>query len=212
MQWQTWISQISGSFDPRTALFLFAICGLGEFIVSVPYALESIWLLAGYQLGHGVLSPLGLMGLWLAAQCGRQTGNLALFYIARLSSSPFSGLYRKLTNSRFWPKAKINNRLLGRINVTSPFSLAYGRLLGLRFPLTIILALKNKIASAMTGVLLSSIIWDAIYITLGATIGKTVKIQPVQMLIASVAGLTLLYLIVFLARLLYRRLQPARQN
>lgn len=171
MHLEAFLSQITGNFDPRTALFLFAICAIGEFIVSIPYALESIWLLAGYQLGSGVLSPLGFMGLWLAAQSGRQTGTLALFFVARVGSSPLAGFYRKITNSRFWPKIQINNKLLSRINLTSPFSLAYGRLLGLRFPLTIMLALKNKLRSAMTGVLISSIVWDAIYIILGATIG-----------------------------------------
>ena len=203
------ILQLTTNFDPRTAAFLFVICALGEFIVAVPYVLESIWLLAGYQLGAGVLSPLGLIGLWAAAQCGRQTGTLALYSILRLGSSPMSRLYNKLTKLRFWPKVSTNNKLLSRINLTSPFSLAYGRLVGLRFPLTIILALKKKLPSAMGGVLLSSIVWDAIYLILGATVGRTAALKPIQLLLVSIGGLTLLYLLVFIVRRLIKRFQPA---
>jgi len=206
------ILQLTANFDPRTAAFLFVICMMGEFVVSVPYVLESMWLLAGYQLGAGVLSPLELIGLWLAAQCGRQTGTLALYFIIRVGSSPMAGLYHKITNLRFWPKVRPNNKLLSRINLTSPFSLAYGRLLGLRFPLTIMLALKKKLPAAMAGVLLSSVVWDAIYLTLGATVGRTAALKPIQLLLVSIGGLTLLYLLVFIVRRLFKRLQPANQQ
>ena len=72
------LSQIVGftaTLDPRMAALLFLICAIGEFGISVPYVLESVWLLVGYQLGAGVLSPLEMVGLWLAAQCGRQAGS-----------------------------------------------------------------------------------------------------------------------------------------
>jgi membrane-associated protein len=203
--------QLNINLDPRTAALLFVICALGELLVSIPYVLESIWLLAGFQLGAGMLSPFQLIGFWLAAQCGRQAGTLSLYLITRLGSSPLARLYTKLTTSRFWPKPKINNRMLSRIDLASPFSLAYGRLVGLRFPLTIMLALKKKLGSAMAGVLLSSLVWDLIYITLGATVGRTVALKPFQMLLISLSCLTLLYAIVFLARRLIRRLQPDNQ-
>jgi hypothetical protein len=91
----------------------------------------------------------------------------------------------------------------------SPFSIAYGRLLGLRIPLTITLAVKKRLVVLPAGVLLSSVVWDAIYITLGATAGRIAVLKPVQMLFASIAGLTLLYLVVFIVRRLLRRIQPA---
>jgi membrane-associated protein len=203
------IPQLTASFDPRTAAFLYAICAIGELGVSVPYILESVWLLAGYQLGAGVLSPVHLVGFWLAAQAGRQTGTMALYFITRLSSSPLARLYRKITSSRFWPKTPLNNNVLKRINLSSSFSLAYGRLVGLRFPLTIMLALQKKLAPVLTGVLLSSLVWDGIYITLGATVGRTAVLKPAEMLLASIATLTLLYLVMFLARRLFKRAQPA---
>jgi membrane protein DedA with SNARE-associated domain len=210
-QFLSQVLQLTANFDLRTAAFLFLICAIGELWVGVPYILESVWLLAGYQLGTGVLSPLHLTGLWLAAQCGRQAGSLGLYGIARMGSSPLAKLYQKCTSSRFWPKKKLNTQALSHINFTSPFSIAYGRLVGLRFPLTFILAYKKKLAAAMLGVLLSSIVWDAVYITLGATVGRTTALKPIQMLLVSVAGLTLLYLLVFIVRRLFKRSQPESQ-
>ncbi len=132
-----------------------------------------------------------------------------MYSVVRLSSSPLARLYKKCTSSRFWPKVPVNTRLFSRINLTSPFSIGYGRLVGLRLPLTIMLAFKKKLTAALLGVLLSSLVWDAIYIILGATVGRTAVLKPVQMLLASIAGLTLLYLVVFIARRLWRRSKPA---
>lgn len=200
--------QLTASLDPRTAAFLFIICAIGEFGMSIPYVLESVWLLMGYQLGAGVLSPVHLLGLFLASQCGRQIGSIGLYNVARLGATPLTRLYYKYRSSRFWPKVPLNSRVVNRINFTSPFSVAYGRLFGLRIPVTITLAIKKSLATLQVGVLLSSIVWDGIYIALGATVGRTTALKPVQMLLASVVGLTLLYLVTYVARRFLRRPQP----
>jgi membrane protein DedA with SNARE-associated domain len=70
------------------------------------------------------------------------------------------------------------------------------------------LAYKKKLAAAMLGVLLSSVVWDAVYITLGATVGRTTTLKPIQMLLVSIAGLTLIYLVVFIVRRLLKRSKP----
>lgn len=207
-QFLSQILQLTANLDPRTAGFLFVICAIGEFGVSVPYVLESVWLLAGYQLGAGVLSPVHLLGLWLAAQCGRQVGAIALYNISRLGSTPLAKLYQKLKNSRFWPKIHLDSKISNRLHLTSPFSIAYGRLLGLRIPLTIMLAFKKKFMTALAAVLFSSLVFDGIYIILGATVGRAAILKPVQMLFASIAGLTLLYLVTLVVRRWLRRPQP----
>lgn len=203
------LMQLTASLDPRTAAFLFILCGLGEFGMSIPYLLESVWLLVGYQLGGGVLSPLHLFGLWLAAQCGRQLGAMGLYNVTRVGTTPVARLYQKFRHSRFWPKVSLNKRVTRHINLTSPFTIAYGRLFGLRLPLTITLAVKKRPARLLAGVILSSIMWDGVYITVGATVGRTAAVNPVQMLIGSVGGLTLLYLVTFLVRRWLKRRQPA---
>jgi membrane-associated protein len=206
------LSQIVGftaTLDPRMAALLFIICAVGEFGISVPYVLESIWLLAGYQLGAGVLSPLEMVGLWLAAQCGRQAGVVALYHVAKFGSPPLVRFYHNRRLSRFIPKALTNSGVLQRINLASPFSVAFGRLFGLRVPLTLTLAVRERPRTLSIGVLLSSLVWDAIYISLGITVGTTAAIKPVQMLFVSVAGVTLIYLVTFLVRRLKKRFQPA---
>jgi membrane protein DedA with SNARE-associated domain len=203
------ILALTSTFDLRIAALLFIICAVGELSIGIPYVLESVWLLAGYQLGAGVLSPFHLAGLWLAAQCGRQAGSFALYGAAKLGTMPLARLYQKCRGWRFWPKVSLNRKLADRINLTSPFSVAYGRLFGLRIPLTITLAVKKRIASLPVGVLLASLIWDVTYITLGATMGKTAVLKPSEMLLATVAGLTLIYLVVFAVRRLLRRHQVA---
>jgi membrane-associated protein len=193
------------------AALLFIICTIGEFGISIPYVLESIWLLVGYQLGAGVLSPLHLVGLWLAAQCGRQAGSMALYHVAKFGTTPLVRFYNKQRLSRFTSKLA-NSKVLSRINLASPFSVAFGRLFGMRIPLTLTLAVKKRQRMLSMGVLLSSVVWDTIYISLGIAVGTTTAIKPVHMFLASAAGLTLIYLITFLVRRLIRRLHPASSS
>jgi hypothetical protein len=205
------LSQIAGftaTLDPRMAILLFLICAIGEFGFSIPYVLESIWLLAGYQLGADVLSPLQMAGLWLAAQCGRQAGAVALYHVAKFGSIPLVRFYQNKRIARFIPKAVTNSGVIKRINLSSPFSIAFGRLFGLRIPLTLTLAVTKRLRTLLTGVFFSSLVWDVIYISLGVTIGTAAALKPVQMLFVSVAGVTLIYLVTFMVRLIKKRFQP----
>jgi membrane-associated protein len=204
------LSQIvafTATLDPRMATLLFVICAIGEFGISIPYVLESLWLLVGYHLGGGVLSPFHLVGLWLAAKCGRQAGSVALYHVARFGSIPLIRFYHNKRISRFIPKVMVNSGMLNRINLASPFSVGLGRLFGLRIPLTLTLGVKKSLTTLSMGVLLSSSVWDAIYISLGIAVGTTAVIKAVYMPFYSLAGLTLIYLITFIVRHLKKHLQ-----
>jgi membrane-associated protein len=74
--------------NPKIAIILFLLCAIGEIGFALPYILETLWLLAGYQLAQGNLSTLDLAYLWLVAQAGRQTGSLALYYSSVLGMVP----------------------------------------------------------------------------------------------------------------------------
>jgi membrane protein DedA with SNARE-associated domain len=204
------ILQLIANLDPRAALFLFIISAIGDFAIAIPYVMESVWLLVGYQLGSGQLSLPRLLLLWLAAQSGREVGSLALYSLARLGSSPITRLYRRVSSSRFWPK--MSPGVVKRVNLTSAFSIGYGRLLGLRVPLTILLGFQGKLWTMLLGVLVSSVIWDAVYITLGATVGRTISLKPGEMLLFSIGGLTVIYIIVIVLRRLLRKPQAATDN
>jgi len=202
------IVSFTATLDPRMAVLLFVICAIGEFGLSIPYVLESIWLLVGYQLGHGVLSPLHLAGLWLAAQCGRQVGSMALYRVARFGTPSLTKFYNKLRLSRLFYRISNKSSAINHINLSSPFSVAYGRLFGMRIPMVLVLAVKRRLGMLSLGVLLSSIVWDAIYISLGIIFGSTVAIKPTYMFLAALAGITVIYLVTFIARMLIRRARP----
>jgi len=203
------IVALAATLDPRMAALLFVICAIGEFGISIPYVLESIWLLAGYQLGADVLSPIHLLGLWVAAQCGRQVGAMALYRVGRFGSPSLVRLYHRLHLARFFSKVTAKSGAFNHINLAHPFSVAYGRLFGMRIPVALALAVKRKPGMLSLGVLLSSIAWDAAYISLGVIFGSTVAIKPVYMLLFSLAVLTIVYLVTFMVRRLIRHLKPA---
>jgi hypothetical protein len=200
------IVAFTATLDPRMAALLFVICAVGEFGISIPYVLEGVWLLTGYQLGSGVLSPLHLVGLWLAAQCGRQVGAMMLYRTARFGTPSLFRLYNKLHLARFFSRLTSKSSTFNHhVNLLSPFSVAYGRLFGMRIPVALALAIKRKPQMLALGVLLSSIVWDAAYISLGVVFGSTMVIKPVYMFLASLVGLTILYLVTFIVRRLLNR-------
>lgn len=202
------VLEFTATFDPRMAAVLFVLCAIGEFGLAIPYVLESVWLMTGYNLGAGILSPLYLAGLWLAVQCGRQLGATALYHVGRFGSIPLLRLYNNKRLPSFISRVA-QSKLLSRIKLASPFSVAFGRLLWMRIPLTLALGARRDLKTLFTGVLISSLIWDAVYILVGLTVGATAAVKPAHMLFYSLAGLTLVYLITFTVRRLIKRPQPA---
>jgi membrane-associated protein len=206
------IVSFTATLDPRMAALLFVLCSIGEFGFSIPYVLESIWLLVGFQLGHGVLSPLHLAVLWLAAQCGRQVGSMGLYRVARFGTPSLTRFYNKLRLSRFVSRIVNKSGAVNHINLSSPFSVAYGRLFGMRIPMVLVLAVKRRLGMLSLGVLLSSLVWDTLYISLGVIFGSTTAIKPSYMFLASLAGLTVIYLVTFIIRILIRRSRPVSNS
>ncbi len=63
----------------------------------------------------------------------------------------------------------------------------------------------------MLGVMISSLIWDGIYIFLGAIVGVNVTLKPFQMILYSLAGITVLYALSFAFGRL-RKLRTSRSS
>ena len=211
-----YVLSFAGTFNPKLIIFLFLICSIGEFgLFSIPYLLETIWLLSGYNLGSGVLDPYHMILLWLVAQAGRQTGAILLYYLGQFGSLPLKKLYRRYFEASISNRLSGNNampiRFFGKINYLSPFSIALGRLFGLRIPLTLTLGAKKQFRALLLGVLLASLVWDGVYILLGLAGGHT-TLKPTQMLLYSLIGLTILYLVTFTVRQLKRRLSGDSTN
>lgn len=200
-----------GTFNPKIAIFLFLICFIGDAWISVPYLLETTWLLAGYQLSNGVLSFYHLLLLILASQIGRQAGSIILFYFGRIGSIPFIKYKDRFKIGPFKDNS-IAIRMFHKIDISSPFSVAFGRLIGLRIPLALILGAKRKLKIFSLGVLISGLVFDVIYIILGSIFGTVIPLKPIYMFLLFLAVLTIIYLMSFVVRYFITQFLRKRVN
>ncbi len=187
------------------------MCLIGEAVgIFVPYLLETTWLIAGYQASKGILLFGDLILLALMAQLGRQGGALALYGFSRSGSA----LLTKYKN-RFKLQMNLSEAapfmLFRKVNLLSPFSVALGRLLWLRVPLTLVLGVKRKLKVLLIGVALSSLVYDGTYIILGAVLGTTVALEPIRVLPYLLAGVTVVYGISFAIRRLIESFARRRE-
>ncbi len=198
--------EITSTFNPKIAIILFLLCSIGEIGFTLPYILETIWLFAGYQLvrGNPPLSPTDLALIWLVAQAGRQTGSLVLYYSGVLGMSPLRRFYRRYIEPKLPKRQIIPPGITKSLSNPSPFSVAIGRLIGLRVPMALTMSARQKLSRLALGVLISSVVWDGIYLTIGATVGAAVMPKPQYMLLYSLGGLTILYLLTLGVRYLLR--------
>jgi membrane protein DedA with SNARE-associated domain len=201
MNWSGFLSQaleITSDFNLKIAIVLYLLCAIGEIGFGIPYILETIWLLAGYNLAHHKLSLSDLIMIWLVAQAGRQTGSIALYYSGVLSMAPLKKFYRRFIEPRIRSKPFIPSWIAKHLSNPSPFSVAIGRLLGLRLPVALAMSARHRLSNLALGVFISSLIWDGIYIIIGITVGNVIKTEYV--VVYSVAGLTALYILVLVVR------------
>ena len=207
-----------GTFNFSLLGFLFIICFIGEFHIAVPYLLETIWLLSGFHLGNGTLLPYQMLILWMVAQTGRQTGATTLFYMSMLGSKPLARLYKRFfsrqvseATANVNAKGGLTARVIHSMNHPTAFSVAVGRLLWLRIPLTMALGIQRRLKVLSLGVLISGLVWDGIYIVIGV-IGGHIILTPAEMVLYSLVGLTIFYGVTLLTRLLGKRLRLARER
>ena len=205
--WQAWLNQalgFAGTFSIEMVLVLLVLCIVGEGVgLSVPYLLETIWLMAGYHLVSGTLSVPQLITLLLVAQTGRQGGLLALYYSSRGGSRVFVKAAKRLKWDK--PVGKILEWRIGpKVDLLSPFAVALGRLLWMRIPLTLLLGAQNKLRPLLLGAVISSLVYDGTYIIIGAVMGRVTKLQPLQITLLFLAVLTVFWLITFTVRRLWR--------
>ena len=189
----------TSSFNLKIAILLFLLCSIGEIGFALPYVLETIWLLAGYQLGTGDLQLGELLKIWLVAQAGRQTGSLVLYYSAVLGLAPLKKVYKKYIESRLPKRQFIPASITKHLTNPNPISIAIGRLVGLRIPMALTMGARQKLLHLALGVLISSIIWDGIYIIIGRTVGSVLP-KTEFMVLYSVGGLTVVYISVLVIR------------
>jgi membrane-associated protein len=207
------ILAFAGTFNIWLVLTIFLMLSIGEFGISIPYVMETIWILAGYHVVVGTLSIPQLLVLWLAAVVGRAVGAVALYHLAGLGRGPIMRVYHRFfgnilaQSTQEDVKVSLPVRFFRRINLLSPYSVAFGRLIWLRVPLTLILSMRRELEILMWAVLISSVIWDATYILIGV-VGGNVQVKPTYIILYSLGGLTVIYGITFIVRRLLRLRHP----
>jgi hypothetical protein len=198
---ETFLAQIMtlvGTYSPFVGLSLFVLCLIGEVIgIGIPYVLETALMLAGYQASTSVYAFFDVVIILLMTQAGRIAGTFIIYCFARTGSK----LALKIT-SFFRPKNISQNnsffaRMVKSINLLSPFSVAVGRLLWLRYPLTLMLAAQRKPKVLILGTLLSGLIYDITYMVIGAVIGANTRLKPFEVIICFMLGLTVVYIAFF---------------
>lgn len=198
----------TGSLNIQLVILLYLITAIGEFGFSIPYLLETIWILTGYHLATGSITPVDMGVIWVASQAGRQTGASLLYYLSRFGSMPLIKLYQRRFAGVIQSKTSENTivlplRVLRKINFLSSFSVAFGRLVWLRIPLTLTLAIRRDLKTLVLAVLLQSLAWDGVYIFVGIIGGRVVP-KPYLLVLYSLIGLTALYSVTLVVRYLSR--------
>ena len=208
--------------SPLVVLALFFICVIGEFGPAIPFLLETIWILSGYQLSHWIISgypvsdsmspPLSLLLLIAGATAGREAGSIALYYFSQYGSMPLIMFYHRHFAGKADDKKTIPQKISQGLGHLSPFTVAFGRLIWLRIPLTLTLGTQRKLGVLVSGVFLSALVWDGSYVILGATAGTAVMAKPGNMVIYSVAGLSFLYAAAFVVKRIRKYLADRKQR
>jgi hypothetical protein len=196
--------------DPKVALLLLAICAIGEAGMTVPLLLETIWMTVGYNTGSGNLAWWNTVYLWLAAQVGRQIGAYVLYRVGRFGMPALERLYHKIHMDRLFNYLVKKAPVVTKINYTSPFSVALGRLVGMRIPMTLVLAAKKKFWMLSLGVVIASAIFDGLYIVVGLILGK-IDVKPTFTILITVGVLIVVWLLNLGVRYIMKLRRQARE-
>jgi membrane-associated protein len=200
------IITLSETFNIWLIIVLFILPAISEFGLSIPYLMETIWIIIGYQFYTGYILIFQLLILLIVVVSGRITGAFTLFHLAKLGSPRIIKLYHKLFKPLMTENTTSPNflrRVLQKINISSPFSVAFGRLIWFKIPLTLTLGIRSQLKLLLLAVLLSSLIWDATYIIVGV-VGGNARLQPPWLVVYSLSALTVVYGLFFITQRLLR--------
>lgn len=183
------------TFGAAIAIFLLVM--LGEANLAVPLLIESVWLIIGYQAGTSLTALLVALSLFLIAQAGRQAGMLTVYGVLPTINKPLSRLYMKpLRGTRLYKKVASND-YVSNARFLSLVPATLGMLTPLNGPIKIMLILKRRPRVLLLGTLFSGMMFDTLYILLGALV-KTTSMNLAFLPLFLLAGF--LVLVVFKVR------------
>jgi len=114
---------LTGSFNLWLALTVFAIAFISEFGFSIPCLLETIWLLVGYHIIGGNISPQFVLVFFAITMIGRGIGAVILYIVIGYGKHPLKRLFNNLAKngpdakpSGDWLKGRILTPVVSRIS------------------------------------------------------------------------------------------------
>jgi hypothetical protein len=173
------VLDITNGFNWRIMAGITAITFLGEIYVQVPLLMESFWMIVGYQVGTQTtfVSVTNTIILFLCAQLGRQLMMLAVFLLFPVINRPFSRFYERLIKPKRYTQWLVKRfRNIQYFNEESFLTLgssSFGMLTPLNGPIKLLLIIKRNLKTLLLATLISSTIFDCIYIVAGAVFHTT---------------------------------------
>lgn len=98
------VAGLTDAFTPWLLLAIFLISFLSEFGIMIPLLMETVWLLSGYNVAIGIISPGYLVLSWLVMLIGRELGTGVIFYISWFGTAPLIRQYHKRIKPRISQK------------------------------------------------------------------------------------------------------------
>lgn len=197
----------TGSLNLLLVCAIFFIFVIGEFGLSIPYLMETTWILVGVQI-RTTMPVFDLAPLLMVSMAGRLCGATIFYNLIGLGRTWILNIYSRLFKFAVSPeKANSNNfaaHILRKIDLFSPFSVAFGRLIWLKIPLTLTLSISKRPRPLMLGAAISGLVWDSAYILIGFIVGRA-KMEPYQTLLYSLSALTIIYAISFIVKQILSR-------
>jgi membrane-associated protein len=204
------ILALTGSLNIWLVISILVLFPISEFGLSIPYLMETMWILVGYHAHHSGVFAAEIPVLLLVAVCARMAGATALYSLIGLGRSWILKVYNRFFGFALSPDTSASNslpaRVLRRLNLFSPFTVAFGRLIWLKIPITLTMSVRKNLRVLLMGAAISSLIWDSIYILIGVVVGSA-ELKTWETVLYSIGALTVIYSLIFLARrLFFRRL------
>ncbi len=87
---------LTGTFNLWIILIIFAINMFGEFGFSIPYLMETIWLIVGYHVIGGTIPPEIILLFCVISLIGREVGAGMLYKISGYGRSPLLRMFHRI--------------------------------------------------------------------------------------------------------------------
>ncbi len=164
---------ISSGINFQVIGVFFALAILGEVYIQVPLLMESILLAVGYQAASGGIAGLNAALVIIAASTGRQVTMNTVYYLVGKTSSRVSKFFTgRMQKNKYYLRYIQNEKAYNeRFLSTGPAFM--GMMTWLNGPIKFVLIVQRRRRVLVLATLFSGLLFDAIYMVMGAVYHET---------------------------------------